>query len=63
MLRSAGVGWRRSFRLTVNPEVAGSNPVEPAKLTASYRTPQAAPVVNVTQNVTAESGRRVSEDF
>jgi len=48
---------------TVNPEAAGSSPVEPAIKKSSSHKPSAAPLVNVTENVTAASGRRVSGDF
>ena len=44
-------------------EVAGTSPVEPATKTSRSRTASAAPVVNVTENVTTGPGRRVSADF
>jgi hypothetical protein len=59
----AGSAWGGAIGSTVNPEVAGSSPVEPATKSRSCRTPQTASNVNVTENVTDARGRRISEGF
>src|SRR5262249_30666037 len=59
--RARGAAWLAHW--TVNPEVAGSSPVEPAIKSRNCRTPPTATNVNVTENVTDERGRRIPENF
>src|SRR5205823_11548687 len=56
-IRARGAAWLAHW--TVNPEVAGSNPVEPAILTATYATPFPAETAERDGNVTDGAARPI----